>query len=252
MIPDVGRGVALLASPEGKIYTFFNSPLTSWDEIVYEGTSTYRMVFSSSDYGIPYRALHYLPYYSSGPLDEIPRLVPFINEQIQDSDSSSETERSEVITPLWETIDPSVAKVLEDRLLSLVFWTNLTEAENSLESLGSTYIYDVNKVLRFDNSLLDDVDFDAYSIKMLCAAEISWERFRVSGYGASGSEAQLIPVIRRVHVLLMQTGNIVTDFGGGGGSGMRRHNHADNYNCGFAYGTFAPGTSLQLINWRKV
>ena len=118
------------------------------------------------------------------------------------------------------------------------------------DSLG-VYEYDSSKILRFENDQLEEVDLDNYSIKLLCSAQITWERLKTVGGTVNDSKALVTPIIRQVFILMVQEGNIAIDFSGGGtGGGMRRHNHADNNNAGFAYAVFAPGTSLQPINWK--
>lgn len=249
MIADIGRTVCNLTSPSGDIYAFFNSEIINKSKVNYYETqiaqSKYRIEFSEIERKKKYRALHYSRYLPNGVLEASPRIVPFVYY-------SAAGDATQIISPLYEVITPTLGKLPGRPGFNLMFWTNLSEKKNTLikDSLG-VYKYDPSKILKFENDKLEEIDLDNYSIKLLCSAQITWEKLRTVGGVANDSKRYFTPVVKEVFILMAQEGNIAIDFSGGGtGSGMRRHNHADNNNGGFAYAVFAPGTSLQPINWK--
>lgn len=249
MIADIGRTACTLSAPNGDVYAFFNAEIENKSTINYYekviSRARYRIEFSEVEKKKKYRALHYARYLPNGILETSPRLVPFV-----DYDAAGDA--TQVISPLYEVITPTLGNLPGRPGFNLIFWTNLSEKTNTLkkDSLG-VYEYDSSKILRFENDQLEEVDLDNYSIKLLCSAQITWERLKTVGGVVNDSKALVTPIIRQVFILMVQEGNIAIDFSGGGtGGGMRRHNHADNNNAGFAYAVFAPGTSLQPINWK--
>ena len=250
MIADVGRTVCNLMAPNGEIYAFFNSVIETKSNAefygAYEAASKYKIVFSETEKKRKYRALHYARYLANGILESNLRIVPYVENENIAYDASA------VITPLYEAITPTIGQMPGLPGFNLMFWSNLSEKKNTLEkdAVGS-FIYDSKKILRFENDKLEEVDLDNYSVKILCSAVITWERLRTSWGGVQDEKAYQVPVIKKVYVLSVQEGNIAIDFSGGGsGGGIGRHNHSDNSNGGFAYAVFAPGTSLQPINWK--
>ena len=249
MIADVGRTACTLSAPNGDIYAFFNAEIENKATINYYekhiAKSKYRIEFSEIEKKKKYRALHYARYLPNGILEATPRLVPFVYY-----DEAGDT--TQIISPLYEVITPTLGNLPGRPGMNIIFWTNLSEKNNTLkkDSLG-TFEYDRTKILKFENDKLEEVDLDNYSIKLLCSAQVTWERLRTVGGSANDAKQFVTPVVQQVYVLMVQEGNIAIDFSGGGtGVGMRRHNHADNNNGGFAYAVFAPGTSLQPINWK--
>ena len=249
MIADVGRTACVLTAPNGEVFAFFNSVISNKDTVSFFAPgyefSKYRLVYGEVEKRSEFRALHYSRFLSNGVLSPLPRVVPFDKEGAVANDSSI------IVSPLYETITPSAGKLPGKPGIQLMFWTNLTERTVSLKKdpIGA-YIYDPDKILRFENDKLEEIDLDSYSIKLLCSALITWERLRASGGTTNDTNYVVTPVIKAVYVLMLQEGNITIDFSGGRSGGMRRHNHADNNNAGFAYAVFAPGTSLQPINWK--
>lgn len=249
MIADVGRTACTLSAPNGDIYAFFNAEIENKATINYYekhiAKSKYRIEFSEIEKKRKYRALHYARYLPNGILEATPRLVPFVYY-----DEAGDT--TQIISPLYEVITPTLGNLPGRPGMNIIFWTNLSEKNNTLkkDSLGA-FEYDRTKILKFENDKLEEVDLDNYSIKLLCSAQVTWERLRTVGGSANDAKQFVTPVVQQVYVLMVQEGNIAIDFSGGGtGVGMRRHNHADNNNGGFAYAVFAPGTSLQPINWK--
>ncbi len=251
MIADIGRNPCLLTAPNGDCFAFFNSVLTLTGDVSYfaagYGPARYRLELSAVEKRSAFRALHYSRFYANGALDSTPRPVPFDDGNHSDASTIA-------VSPLYETITPCVGKLPGRAGFNIMFWTNLSERRNTLQkdAVGA-YIYDSSKILRFENDKLEDVDLDSYSVKLLCSALIAWERLRASGGSVNDAGYVVTPVVRAVYVLMVQEGNIAIDFSGGGSGGsggLRRHNHADNNNAGFAYAVFAPGTSLQPICWK--
>jgi len=249
MIADVGRTACTLSAPNGDVYAFFNAEIENKATINYYekhiAKSKYRIEFSEIEKKKKYRALHYARYLPNGILEATPRVVPFVYY-----DAAGDT--TQIISPLYEVITPTLGNLPGRPGVNLIFWTNLSEKNNTLkkDSLGA-FEYDRTKILKFENDKLEEVDLDNYSIKLLCSAQVTWERLRTVGGSANDAKQFVTPVVQQVYVLMVQEGNIAIDFSGGGtGVGMRRHNHADNNNGGFAYAVFAPGTSLQPINWK--
>ena len=248
MIADVGRNSCNLSAPNGEVFAFYNSVIDNKQDIVYYENSVtypkYRIVYGEVEKKRKYRALHYTRYLPNGALDPVPRVVPFLY-----FDAAGDA--TQVVSPLFEVITPTVGRLPGRPGFNLMFWTNLSEKKNTLEKdSNGIFLYDKSKILRFENDKLEEVDLDDYSIKLLCSAQIMWERLKTIGGSVNDAGPLLTPVIRSVYVLMVQEGNIAIDFSGGGMGGMRRHNHSDNDNAGFAYAVFAPGTSLQPINWR--
>lgn len=248
MTADVGRTSCNLSAPNGDVYAFFNTVIDNKQDVnFFENSASpakYRIVYGEVEKKRKYRALHYSRYLPNGVLEPTPRVVPYAA-----ADAAGNT--TQVISPLFEAITPAIGMLPGRPGFNLMFWTNLSERKNSLEkdSLG-IYQYDSSKILRFENDKLDEVDFDDYSIKLLCSAQILWEQLKTSGGAINDTKPFLTPVVRSIYILMVQEGNIAIDFSGGGTGGMQRHNHSDNNNGGFSYAVFAPGTSLQPINWK--
>lgn len=248
MIADVGRTVCSISAPDGDIFYFFNAEIENKATINYFEKNSdnvkYKLVYSDMEKKKKYRALHYSKYYPNSTEGKIPRVVPF-------SPFVSTSDDLQVISPLYEVITPSLGNLPGRSGINIVFWTNLSENKNTLrKSSSGAFIYDSTKILRFENDKLEEVELDNYSIKLLCSAQITWERLQAIGGSYNDTKSHLTPVVKEVFVLTVQEGNIAIDFSGGGGRGMWRHNHSDNNNGGFAYAVFAPGTSLQPVNWK--
>lgn len=244
MIADIGRGIVSQVSPNGESYAFFNAEILNKTKIVYKDVfdeEKYTLTFSSIETTNKYRALHYARYYANGIIDQTPRIVPYIKDEDKND-----------VSPLYETIEPSMGNLPGRPGFNLLFWTNLASKANTLEKdQNDCYQYDESKILKFQNDKLEEVDLDSYAIKLLCSAQIIWTQLKTVGGGVSDSKTLFVPVVNKILILMVRTGNIAIDFsGGGGGGGVGRHNHADNNNGGFAYAVFAPGTSLQPISWK--
>lgn len=263
MIADIGRNPCVMSAPNGQVFAFYNSTIINKDTISYidGGFTKYQLIFGEAEKAGQFRALHYSRFLVNGSLGIEPRLVPYMTAVDEsgtggsgNSGSSDKGQTSRKITtqPLYEVITPTIGNLPGIPGSQFMFWTNLKDKSNTLEkdSTGS-FIYDPSKILRFESDKLEEVDLDNYSIKLLCSALITWELLKASGGNANDTKPVYTPIVKAIYILLVQEGNIAIDFSGGGmGGGMRRHNHADNNNAGFAYAVFAPGTSLQPINWK--
>lgn len=245
MIADIAKTPCAVTGPDDFTYLFFNHPMVGGTDIVFAGGDggEKRMVFGDDEKLHAYRCLHYLRAPASGGAPGMPRPVPYHDTNAPDS---------ALYTPLYEVITPQAGVQPGRPGLALSFWTNLAEAATTLEQDGNEYIYDPLKVLRFDNNALGDIDLDSYSWKLLCTAQIVWDRMTLTGgtQGYADTKPLPVPVVTHVAITLALQGNLAIDFGaGGGGGGMTRHNHADNSRGGFAYAVWAPGCTLNPVNW---
>ncbi|MBO4620678.1 MAG: hypothetical protein J5654_11290 [Victivallales bacterium] len=281
MIPDIGKTACTVIGPDDYTYLLFNYAMTNPLELSYESGegNIYKMVFGDDEATHAYRALHYLRLSPAGGAPGIPRPVPYLEgaeaeeeeeENPEDppegggeggaeggeggegeGEGGSEPE-SPLALPIYEVITPQ-AGILPGRPgFVLSFWTNLSEAASGLLGMDGRYHYDSTKILRFDANALGDVDLDSYSWKILCTAEVIWDRMKVNGGTLAIADTNMmpIPVVTHIEVNLALNGNLAIDFGSGeGGGGMRRHNHADNARGGFAYAVWAPGCTLNPVNW---
>ncbi|MBQ4479694.1 MAG: hypothetical protein II943_03555 [Victivallales bacterium] len=284
MIPDIGKTACAVIGPDDYTYLLFNHAMNNPLELSYENSEGIhrKMVFGDDEATHSYRALHYLRLSPAGGVPGIPRPVPYIEGAIAaEEEETPEPEPpdpenppaegggeggsgggsggggetgsdSPLALPLYEVITPQ-AGILPGRPgFVLSFWTNLSEAASGLLGMDGRYHYDSTKILRFDANALGDVDLDSYSWKILCTAEVIWDRMKVNGGTLAIADTNMmpIPVVTHIEVNLALNGNLAIDFGSGeGGGGMRRHNHADNSRGGFAYAVWAPGCTLNPVNW---
>lgn len=240
-----------IQGPDGNTYVFLNYPTNGENVYFYEsedgsmGQLKFPLSYANSDKSIRYRALHYFiitPYGQK----QVPRAVPYLYIPPETTDDIAPE-----ATPLYESIGPYLSS-RSGQGPSFAFWSNLSGDISSLpmDSLGN-YLYDPDQILRFDSDALDDVDTDLYSSRILCEAKVEFDYLYAIGDSYDSTSPVCIPYIYEIRVLTASADGIILDFGaGGGGGGMRRHNHADNDNGGYAYSIFAPGTSLQPINWK--
>ena len=79
----------------------------------------------------------------------------------------------------------------------------------------------------------------------MCSANINFELL-----STDTTVRMQTPVIRKIVVLdTINDGNVITDFAGGGGNGLKIHNHADNSNGGFAFSVYAPSSIMRVMSW---
>jgi len=163
------------------------------------------------------------------------------------------------LEPFYEVINPEVQSVVNSGSAFLVFWTNFTDEVLEYES---------DKVLKFEQDSLESAFVDGQDVyRALCSTTITFKKFYVSGGEIAttlGEEPTLldeniknrydiIPIASKPNILQIYKDDYpIVDFasgGGGGIGGMRRHDHRDNSNFGFAFSVFHPGTGIPMLPW---
>jgi hypothetical protein len=159
------------------------------------------------------------------------------------------------ISPLYEAINPSVQSVSAANVIALTFWTNFQAAVVS---------YEPSYVIKFLQTQLGaEGAIPSLAYRALCVTLIYLRRFHVTGgeiadslggppTGTGGYE--LVPIATKPHIIqLFKEDYPITDFSGmGDGSGtatQRLHDHRDNYNGGFAFSVYHPGTGVPQLPW---
>ncbi len=237
MITDVGKTTPSLFMGDGSIYTFVNETIaaTSWTYQDTNGANRYTTAIPASSLSAKNRALHFYRSYPGTNYSATKIPVVFIPPTVTTSSGGASTQF------LYECIAPQIA-VNKEQVFQLLFWTNVTTTEKFIQNNGET-IYDQTNVLKFSNDELGDIETD--SLKVLCSANINFEMLT-----PSLSSRMQVPVIRKIIVLdMVNDGNVITDFAGGGGNGLRIHNHADNNNGGFAFSVYAPSGIMRVLSW---
>lgn len=250
---EIARNLCPLTAPDGTQFVFFNTEVISKGRIdfiedIKTSVAKYSIVFTDDEVKKKYRALHYSRYYLNSAIEAIPRLVPFSGITPKEQTEMAMNQGTAYASALYEAISPAAASVPGFPGACLLFWTNLTEPFHI--SGNNTSEYERSKIVKFENDKLEDYDLDLYTHKALCAAMIDWQQLKTVGGFVQDSSRITTPVVTAVHVLMTEKSRAVVDFSNGSGGGLNIHNHSDNSNGGFAYAVFAPGTSVQPVNWR--
>lgn len=239
MITDVGKTTPSLFMGDGSIYTFVNETISqaSW---IFKDTNNavrYTTSIQSSALTAKNRALHFYRSYPGSRFGAIKIPVVFIPYSTQSSSSGAATQF------LYECIAPQIT-VNKEQVFQLIFWTNVNGTADFKEDTSSGEImYSQKDVVKFSNDELGNIE--ATSTKVLCSANINFEMLT-----PTNAARMQVPVIRKIVVLdTISDGNVITDFAGGGGNGLRIHNHSDNNNGGFAFGVYAPSGVMRVLSW---
>ena len=248
-----GRTICNILTPDGtEKIALFNSSIEETSNVHYfsqDGSIKYQMPLTSNERQSGYRALHYARYKNNTQLESIRRIVPFYDLSLQIESQDPERQFS-TVSPLYEVIGPSLLDIDGSKNDSLMFWTNSSSSDVPVDSLGK-YVYKSENVLHFDENNLEEADLDSTSTRMLCSALLGWDILRTSGSIALDLSEKWTPIVLSVSILSVSNDGLAVDFScGGSSSGIGRHNHSNNSQGGFAYAIFAPGTSLNPINWK--
>lgn len=241
MITDVGKNTPSLFMGDGSVYTFVNDTViqSTWHYRDTNGLIRYTVSDTSAP-SAKFRALHFyrsFPGSNRGGALKVP--VIYLTNSLFDSANGSTGISAQF---LYECIAPQIA-VNKEQVFQLFFWTNVTDVSSFKTLSDNEKIYNQDNVVKFSNDELGDIDFT--SQKVLCSANINFEMLSVQ----ETSRIQ-IPVIRKIVVLdIINDGNVITDFAGGGGGGLKIHNHADNSNGGFAFSVYSPSSIMRTLSW---
>lgn len=253
MITFCSKTICPIASIDGKERLgLYNSIIEDTTPISYlgnDGKERYRMDLDGSQKAGGQRALHYSRFFLGNSIESTKRIIPFVDLSRDDLIIDGKIKRA---VPLFETITPSILTMdSNDKLPTIIFWSNLNSPSFPQVSHSGAYIYSSDSIYKFNENELEEETFSASTNRILCSARMRWEflRRRVNGVVDENPVPTLI--VEAVSIILVQSDGWVVDFstGGSGGSSLGRHNHSNNAQGGFAYGTIAPGTMLQPINW---
>lgn len=239
MITDVGKITPSLFMGDGSIYTFVNETITtsSW---IYRDTNNvqrYATTIQNSALSAKNRALHFYRSYPGSNFGATKIPVVYLPSSTQGTSAGAASQF------LYECIAPQIA-INKEQVFQLIFWTNVTSTDKFTQDTNTgEIIYDQTNVVKFENDELGNIDSD--SIKVLCSANINFELL-----STDTTTRMQTPVIRKIMVLdKINDGNVITDFAGGGGNGLKIHNHADNNNGGFAFSVYAPSSIMRIMSW---
>lgn len=239
MITDVGKTTPSVFMGDGSICTFINETITnaSWDFKDTNNKSRYKTVIQSSALANKNRALHFYKSYPGAGFKSLKIPVVYIPKGTKPSETGAATQF------LYECIAPQIS-VNKEQVFQLFFWTNVSSMDGMTKDANGEIEYDQKNVVKFSTDSLGDLTSDSVT-KLLCTANINFELL-----STASSSRMLVPVIRKITVLdSINDGSCITDFAGGGGNGLKIHNHADNKNGGFAFGVYAPSSIMRVLSW---
>lgn len=165
---------------------------------------------------------------------------------------------------IFETINASASRFESSHGANLSFWTNLKNKETFLkEGENPYYEYDASKVLKIDQSKLDDflIDSNAVYRRVFCQTFINFEIMYVlnDGENIEGvNELEYVPVITKKPVVLLEIADnsLILDFAAnskGGGGGLKQHMHIPNVDpqsSNFSAAVFMPGSGAPAYPWK--
>lgn len=253
MITDVGKSIASTKLLDGCIVNFFNKTLDLSSTISFKdqfGNVKYEMTINSADLANKYRCCYFSRSFPQSSIYSQPRIVLNLSG-VNVSSTSRITAQ-----PLFETMFPSISKFHIDQY-QLSWWSNIKSVANlqTQEVNGSKfYVYDSENILKFSYNTLGDIEESSSSAKILCTANIRWEKLAMTANGVTDIAYFDTPIIDNPTILLVIQGQgYVTDFSGGGdggGGGLSLHNHTSNEDGGFAASVFMPSANLRMLNWK--
>lgn len=236
MTTDVGKTTPSIFMGDGSVYTFVNDTITNGSWKFRDTTNSIRYTTSDSQaVAAKYRALHFYRSYPGSRYSTVKIPVIYIPKSVETSAQGASTQF------LYECMSPQIA-VNKEQVFQLFFWTNVTSTDD-MNKENDEITYNQNSVVKFSN---EDMDVETGSVKVLCSANINFELLSTTEI-----TRMQMPVIRKISVLdVVNDGNVVTDFAGGSGNGLKIHNHADNNNGGFAFGVYAPSSIMRVLSWQ--
>ena len=251
MVNDVGKTVATIKLLDGTVVNFFNKTYSLKQDIYFydeNGSSRYAITRDNDSFTNKYRCGYYAHSYSQSANFSQPRLILNLSG-ITISGGGAVT-----ANPLWQMISPSVNKLNVDEY-QLSWWSNV-DAKGSLKPIdANVYKYDIKQIRRFSYNELANLPENASACKILCTANIRWERLaQGTASGPTESHCHLTPIIvNPTIVTLIEEQGYITDFATGGGSGsggIGMHAHTSMQDGGFAAAIFMPSANMRVLNWR--
>lgn len=248
MIALVGKNSIPISLSNGTLCSVFNDFVINTDALYKKGSRT--IVSLVTDKTKKYRCLQYQLYDRGfSKTADIKMAVPCLY------DSNVQEDGSFLAKPLYECISPIATPIQNTNSVNVVFWTNLKSGVLSFEKdTDGQYIYDESKILKIEHDKMSDFDLSGSITRVLCSTTIHFASYS-STHSLTSTPVvfaeTLIPIASKPVILEhVISDSPVLDFGAGGnGGGFKNHNHSDNLNGGFSYAVYAPGTSLNPINW---
>ena len=273
---DVGKSIATIRMDDGRVYSIFNRTAYNLGrEIKFyddQGQVKYNMLINEDAVTQSLRCAYYTCSNPNSPIDPVARLVVKVSGDSgtaggSSSGSGSSGDPEISAEPIYELITPTVHRRGPDGC-DLVWWSNISNvgtfnayqkpcwAEGKVKGyVNQVYNYEYRPELikKFTEDEIEyGTDDDVSDVaKIMCEANIEWENLAQVGGGVADTFTHLTPVIKKINVVTLVTGEgYVTDFTGGNNGAMGIHNHTCMEECGFAAAVFMPSAIMRPFNWK--